>query len=48
MGWIRNTLDLGTVALSENLAAEIEKNPILEVAGPAFELAFDANGNLAE
>jgi hypothetical protein len=46
MGWIRNTLDLGMVALSENLAGEIEKNPLLEIAGPAFELAFDGNGNL--
>jgi hypothetical protein len=46
MGWIRNTLDLGTVALSENLTVEIEKNPMLEIAGPAFELAFDVVGNL--
>jgi hypothetical protein len=46
MGWIRNTLDLGTVALSENLAGEIEKNPLLEIAGPPFALAFDPNGNL--
>ena len=46
MGWIRNTLDLGMVALSENLAVEIEKNPMLEFAGPPFTLAFDPNGNL--
>jgi hypothetical protein len=46
MGWIRNTLDLGVVALSENLAGEIEKNPALEIAGPPFALAFDQEGNL--
>jgi hypothetical protein len=44
---IRNTLELGMIALSENLIGEIEKNPILEIAGPRFELAFDANANLA-
>jgi len=46
MGWIRNTLDLEMVALSENLAGEIEKNPALEIAGPPFALAFDRDGNL--
>jgi hypothetical protein len=46
MGWIRNTLDLGIVALTENLKDEIEKNPALEIVGPAFALAFDSNGNL--
>src|SRR5580698_961294 len=44
--WIRNTLELGLVALSDNLSVEIEKNPMLEIAGPPFALAFDANGNL--
>jgi hypothetical protein len=48
MGWIRNSLDLGKVALSENLAGEIAKNPMLEIAGPPFELTFDAAGNLSE
>jgi len=46
MAWIRNTLDLGKVALSENLAGEIEKNPLLEITGPAFALEFDEAGNL--
>jgi hypothetical protein len=46
MGWIRNTLDLGKVALTENLAGEIEKNPMLEITGPPFVLEFDAAGNL--
>jgi hypothetical protein len=48
MGWIRNTLDLGVMALSENLAGEIGKNPMLEIAGPPFELAFDGTGDLRE
>jgi hypothetical protein len=47
MGWIRNTLELETLALSENLAEEIGKNPILEIAGPPFDLKFDADGNLS-
>jgi hypothetical protein len=46
MGWIRNTLELGTLALTENLRDEIAKHPMLEVTGPAFALNFDANGNL--
>ncbi len=46
VGWIRNTLELGMVALSGNLRGEIEKNPALEIAGPEQELAFDSDGNL--
>jgi len=46
MCWIRNTLELGLVALSDNLSVEIEKNPMLKLAGPPFALAFDSNGNL--
>jgi hypothetical protein len=46
MGWIRNTLDLGIFALTENLTDEIAKNQMLKVTGPPFALAFDGNGNL--
>jgi hypothetical protein len=46
MAWIRNTLELGTMALTENLVGEIEKNPMLEITGPPFEPAFDTSGNL--
>jgi hypothetical protein len=46
IGWIRNTLDLGMVALSQNLIGEIQKNPLLEIVGPAFELKYDQAGNL--
>ncbi|MBI3680495.1 MAG: hypothetical protein HY235_08870 [Acidobacteria bacterium] len=46
IGWIRNTLELSPVLLSENLLPEIRKNPILEVVGTAQDIEFDAHGNL--
>jgi hypothetical protein len=46
-GWIRNSLELGFLRLSENLRGEINKNPLLEIVGPAEEIDFDAAGNLA-
>jgi hypothetical protein len=46
IGWIRNTLELRELALSENLLPEIEANPTLEVLGPPREIEFDAEGNL--
>jgi len=45
VGWIRNTLELGTLALSENLRPEIAKNPMLEILG-ARNMEFDGDGNL--
>jgi hypothetical protein len=47
-GWLRNSLELGTMALSENLRSQIENNPILEVLGEARPMEFDAEGNLVE
>ncbi len=46
VGWIRNTLELGTLALSENLRPEIAKNPMLEILGAARNMEFDGAGNL--
>jgi hypothetical protein len=46
IGRIRNTMELTPIVLSENLRSEIESNPLLEIAGPAYELEFDAAGNL--
>jgi hypothetical protein len=46
LGWIRNTMELSRLALSENLRPEIEKNPDLEILGPPQELPFDEQGNL--
>lgn len=48
IGWIRNSLDLATLALSENLLSEIERNPLLEMLGPPQVLPLDGEGNLPE
>jgi len=47
LGWIRNSLELGFLKISENLRDEIAKNPSLEITGPAEELEFDDRGNLS-
>jgi len=44
-GWIRNTMELGRLALSENLRGQIEGNPQLEIEGK-FDFDFDGEGNL--
>ena len=41
IGWIRNTMELGLLALTENLRPEIEKNPNLEILGPAREWMYE-------
>jgi hypothetical protein len=46
IAWIHNTLELGALALSENLRGEIDANPDLEIAGSAFPIEFDEAGNL--
>ncbi len=46
IGWIRNTLELASLRLSENMREEIERNPMLEVSGEAVPLVFDEEGNL--
>src|SRR6185295_17767605 len=46
IGWIKNSLELGTLALSENLLPQIRSNKLLEILGPARELEFDSEGNL--
>jgi len=45
IGWIRNTLELARIALSENLRGAIAKNPLLEIEG-AIPMEFDNTGNL--
>jgi hypothetical protein len=47
-GWIKNSLDLGALKLSENLRDKIRNHPMLEILGPAEELSFDEAGNLGE
>jgi hypothetical protein len=44
-GWIHNTLDLGRLAVSEQLRGEIERNPMLEIEG-VTDFEFDAKGDL--
>ena len=44
-GWIRNTMELTRLALSENTRAAVEANPQLEIE-TTIELEFDTTGNL--
>jgi hypothetical protein len=44
-GWIRNTMELGRLAVSENVRAEVEKDPALEIDA-AIDFEFDGQGNL--
>ena len=46
LAWIANSLELGTLKLSENLRPEIESNPMLEIVGGPEDLDFDALGEL--
>jgi hypothetical protein len=46
IGWLANSLEISAMKLSENLRAEIERNPDLEITGPAEDLDFDREGNL--
>jgi hypothetical protein len=46
IGWIRNTMELASILLSETLRPRIERNPLLEIVGEPVELSFDAEGNL--
>ena len=44
-GWIRNTMELGRLAVSENMRAQVEKNKMLEIEA-AIDFEFDGEGNL--
>ena len=46
IGRVKNTLELSPIMLSENLRAEIDANPILEVIDGPMALPFDRDGNL--
>jgi hypothetical protein len=48
IGWLTNSLEISTMKLSENLRAEIERNPDLEITGPAEDMDFDSGGDLAK
>lgn len=44
--WIRNTLELSDLMMSETLLEEIQGKPNLSVTGPLEPLAFDTRGDL--
>jgi len=44
-GWIRNTMELGRLAVSENVRAQVEGNPQLEIES-TIDFDFDGAGNL--
>jgi hypothetical protein len=44
-GWIKNTMELGFLRLSENLRHKIVENSTLEIVGPAEEIEADEGGN---
>jgi len=44
-GWIRNTMELGRFAFSENLRAQIAQNPALEIES-SIDFEFDGSANL--
>ncbi len=45
-GWIKNSMELGFLRLSENLRDQIVENSTLEIVGPAEEIEADAEGEL--
>ncbi|MDZ4797198.1 MAG: hypothetical protein SGI92_03475 [Bryobacteraceae bacterium] len=46
IGWIRNSLDIGMIGLTENLRSVVEANPTLEIVGTSKEWPFDQKGDL--
>src|SRR5690242_5661025 len=44
-GWIRNTMELVRIGISENMRARVEANPLLSVEA-TVEFEFDGEGNL--
>src|SRR3954452_20967487 len=45
IGWIRNTMELGRLAISENMRAQLERNPDLEIES-TIDFEFDGAGDL--
>jgi len=45
IGWIRNTMELGRLAISENMRGQLEKNPELEIES-TIDFELDGDGNL--
>jgi len=45
IGWIRNSMELTRLAISENLRSELEKNPLVEIE-ETLDFEFDGAGQL--
>jgi hypothetical protein len=48
IGWIRNSLDLRFIGMTENLLPQIETNPNIEILETPMEWPFDRTGNLPQ
>lgn len=46
IGWVRNSLEISSLFLSENLRGQIAADATLEIVGAAEAMAFDQHGNL--
>jgi hypothetical protein len=46
IAWIRNSMDIGELAISENLVNRVNDNPEVEINSEPRELEFDDAGNL--
>ncbi len=46
--WIRNTMELGRMRVSENLLHGLSTNPTIEIQGSARPIEFDADGQLTD
>ncbi len=46
IAWIRNTMDIGELAISENLVPRVSDNPEVEIVSEPRQLEFDDAGNL--
>jgi hypothetical protein len=48
IAWIKNSLDLTTLAISENLFEQVKHDPAIEATGAAQEFVFDNKGDLPQ
>ncbi len=48
IAWIRNTMELGELMLSENLRDEIRRNSMLEIVGEPAPIEFHPDGSLVD
>lgn len=46
IGWIRNSLEIGEIALTENVMDELTANPDVQVVAGPVDWPFSADGNL--